>query len=58
MDFEIVGSISAVETIAVGRGIRDHRRLSRIYGQVRWRKRQGVALVRVDSEESFRAEIH
>ncbi len=58
MDFEILGSISAVETIAVGRGIRDHRRLNRIHGQARWRKRKGFALVRLDSGEIFRAEIH
>jgi len=58
MDFEIVGSISAVETIAVGRSIRDQRRLNRIHGQARGRKRKGFALVRLDSGEIFRAEIH
>jgi hypothetical protein len=58
MDFEIVGPVSAVETIAVGRNIRDHRRLNRVYGRARWRKRTGIALVRLDSGETFRAEIH
>ena len=58
MDFEIVGSISAVETIAVGRGIRELRRLNRVYGRGRWRKRKGIALVRLDTRETFRAEIH
>jgi hypothetical protein len=58
MDFEIVGSISAVETIATGHGIRDLRRLNRVHGKARWRKRKGFALVRLDSGEAFRAEIH
>ena len=58
MDFEIVGSISAIETIAIGRGIHDLRRLNRIYGQARWRKRKGFAFVRLDSGEAFPAEIH
>jgi hypothetical protein len=58
MDFEIIGSISGVETIAVGRAIRDHRRLVRVYGRAKWRKRKGVALVRLDTGEIFRAEIH
>jgi len=58
MDFEIVGSISTVETIAVGRGIRDLRRLNRVHGQARWRKRKDFAFVRLDSGESFRAEVH
>jgi hypothetical protein len=58
MAFETVGSVSAVETIGVGRGIRDYRRLSRVYGRARWRKRKGIALVQLDSGETFRAEIH
>jgi hypothetical protein len=52
MDFEIIGSISGVETIAVGRAIRDHRRLVRVYGRAKWRKRKGVALVRLDRRVS------
>lgn len=32
-DFEIVGDISAVDTIARGRGIRDLRTLQRLYGK-------------------------
>src|SRR3990172_218164 len=44
MDFEIVGEISAIEPIAVGRGIRDRRRLQRAYGKGRWRKLRGVGI--------------
>ena len=43
MDFEIVGEISEVETIAVGSSIREITRLCRAYGSGRWRKLKGVA---------------
>ncbi len=59
MDFDIIGVISGVETIAVGRGIRDLRRLERSYGRGWWRKRKGFATVRIkDTDETFAAEIH
>jgi hypothetical protein len=59
MEFEIVGPVSEVETIAVGRRIRDIDWLKRAYGPGTWRKLKGVALVRLlDSGEVFRAEIH
>ena len=57
MYFEIVGSITDVETIAVGRSIRQLSRLRRRYGGRRWRKLKGVATVRVTSGELRRAEI-
>lgn len=40
MDFEVVGPIRTIETIAVGRAIRELRRLRRRYGAGRWRKRK------------------
>lgn len=58
MDFEIVSEISAVETIASGRGVRDRNRLRKLYGGIRWRKLKGVALVRVSSGRIRTAEIH
>jgi hypothetical protein len=36
--FEVVGEIADVETIAVGRSIRDLVRLRKAYGSGRWRK--------------------
>jgi hypothetical protein len=57
-DFEIVGEITAVETIATTHGIRDLRRLVRTYGDGRWRKLKGVALVRLPSGRVRRAEVH
>jgi len=47
MRFEILGEISDIETFASGFGIREVARLRRIYGRARWRKRKGVAQVRL-----------
>ncbi len=58
MDFEIVGTIAAVEPIAVGRGIRDRRRLQRVYGKGRWRKLRGIAKVRLLDGTIHTAEVH
>jgi hypothetical protein len=46
-DFEVLGDLSDIETIAVGTGIRDLRRLRRLYGKTRWRKMKGVARIRL-----------
>jgi hypothetical protein len=37
-DFEIIGDVTDIETIATGRGIRDLLRLRRLYGKGYWRK--------------------
>jgi hypothetical protein len=58
MHFEILGEISEVETFATGSGIREVRRLRRVYGRGRWRKRKGIALVRLADDSVHRAEIH
>ena len=58
MDFEIVGEITAIERIAVGRGIRDRRRLQRLYGRGRWRKLRGIAKVRLADDTIHTAEVH
>ena len=58
MDFEIIGTISAIEPIAVGTGILDRRRLQRLYGKGRWRKLRGVATVRVPDGTIHKAEVH
>jgi len=49
MDLEILGEITAVETIAKGRSVRAHARLRKLYGGSRWRKLKGVAHVRLAS---------
>ncbi len=56
--FEIVGAIAAVETIAEGSGIRERPRLEKIYGKGNWKKKKGLADIRLDNGETVRAEIH
>ena len=58
MDFEIVGEITVIETIAAGRGIRDLRRLRRSYGKGRWRKMKGIARIRLMTGRIRLAELH
>ena len=56
MQFEILGEISEIETFATGSGIREIARLRRIYG--RWRKRKGIARVRLTNGALHLAELH
>jgi hypothetical protein len=58
MRFEIIGGISQVETIATGSGIRELPRLRKFYGRGRWRKRKGIAEVRLAGGDVVRAELH
>ncbi len=56
--FEILGEISNVVTFATGKGIREIARLRRIYGRGRWRKRKGVAKIRLPDGSIHKAELH
>jgi hypothetical protein len=56
--FEIIGELSAVETIATGSGIRELARLRKLYGRGRWRKRKGVARIRLSDGDIMLAELH
>ena len=47
MDFEILGDVTDIETIAVGKAIRELPRVRRQYGTGRWRKLKGVAAIRL-----------
>ena len=58
MNFEIISEITEIETIAVGREIRELARLRRKYGPGRWRKLKGVAQVRLRSGRIRLAELH
>ena len=53
-----MSKIESVQTIASGVGIRDRRRLLRTYGRSRWRKRKGVATVKLSNGTERRAELH
>lgn len=58
MDFQIVGSVRGVQTIAAGRALQQLRRLQRRYGKGRWRKRKGLARVRLLDGTVHEAEVH
>jgi hypothetical protein len=58
MAFVVVGEILAQETIARGRGIRELARLRKTYGAGRWRKRKGIATIRLNDGTIRTAELH
>ena len=58
MYFEIIGEIEQVETIAVGKSIRDIARLRKQYGPGSWRKLKGIATVRLIDGRIKQAEVH
>lgn len=58
MDFTIVGDITDIETFAVGKAIREIGRLRKRYGRGRWRKRKGIAHVRLSEGTIRLAELH
>ena len=58
MRFEILGEVTEVETIATNRGIREVERLRKQYGQGRWRKRKGIAIVLLANGIARTAELH
>jgi hypothetical protein len=57
-DFEIIGEITQVETIASGSGLREQGRFIKRYGPGRWRKLKGVARVRLVDGTLRLSEIH
>ena len=58
MAIEILGAILEVRTLAARRGIRELPRLERAYGRARWRKRKGLARVRLAGGRTVLAEVH
>jgi len=57
-DFEVIGKIEEIEPIAVGRSIREIKRLRKAYGHGRWRKLKGIATVRLEDGTICRVELH
>ena len=58
MIFEFPDELVEIETFATGRGIRELRRLTRMYGKGRWRKRKGLCHGRLEDGSEHRAEVH
>lgn len=58
MFFKVIGDIASAETFATGSSIREFARLRKLYGRGRWRKRKGVARVRMEDGVVRLAEVH
>lgn len=58
MYFEIIGQIAHVETFAMGSSILEIGRLRKLYGKGRWRKRKGIARIRLADGSIHLAEVH
>jgi hypothetical protein len=56
--FEIISEITNEEIIAIGNSIRDLERLREQYGDGRWRKMKGAAMIRLPNGRVRKAEIH
>lgn len=58
MFFKIVGKIENIEVISKGRGIRDLRRIRKMYGKGKWRKLKGIATIKLENGKIKIAELH
>jgi len=58
LNFEIIGDIQAIETIAIESSIRELGRLRKVYGSGRWRKLKGIGAIRFSDGKTAKAEIH
>lgn len=58
MEFEVIGELRQVETFATGKAIRELARLQKCYGRGFWRKRKGLAYVRLSDGSVHLAELH
>ena len=56
--FEVIDEIENIESVAVGKSIRELGRLAKIYGEGRWRKLKGVARIRLRDGTICTAELH
>jgi len=56
--FEVIGEIRNIETIAIGRGIRDLAIIEKRFGKANWRKLKGFATVRLEDGSVTEAEVH
>lgn len=57
-EFTLMGPIERVENIAINHGIRGRKRLIEKYGEGRWFKRKGLAIVQLADGTIERAELH
>jgi hypothetical protein len=58
VQFDVVGRIEQVETIAAGPSVKIRSFLRKTYGRGRWRKLKGIATVRLPNGKLRRVELH
>lgn len=58
MPLKIIGEITDIEIVAVGKSIREISRLNKVYGRARWRKMKGFAKLFLENGKKINAEIH
>jgi hypothetical protein len=58
MEFKAVSSLSNVEVVASGPGVRVRSYLRKAYGQGRWRKMKGTATIRLPNGALRAVELH
>jgi hypothetical protein len=58
MNFEVIGEIRDIQTIARGPSVRERLRLRRHFGGGRWRKLKGVATVSLANGRIQIVELH
>jgi hypothetical protein len=58
MKFEVVGSITNLDVIAAGPGVRVRSYLRKASGYARWRKMKGIATVRLPNGALRKVELH
>ena len=57
MLFQLIGPIKNIETFAIGSKIRDLAQMKKRHGDGRWRKRKGVATIRLEDGTFTMAEV-
>jgi hypothetical protein len=57
-DFDVIGEITNIETIAINQSIHEVKRLRKMFGRGRWRKLKGIATVRLPDGAERRVELH
>ena len=58
MALKIIGEITEIEIVAVGKSIREIDRLNKVYGRARWRKMKGFAKLLLENGKKIDTEIH
>ena len=58
MHFEILSKIENIEVVSKGRGMRDLKRLNKMYGKGNWRKLKGIVTLKLRNGKIKIAELH